>query len=107
VYNNTMTISAIRARFRWVYFLPLLHLAVCLAILLGYAIPKLEPLTDETEFLTAADIPISLPAVGLAMGNRVVPALAWLFIAGTLWWYLLSLGAQFIFNRFKRRTHPN
>jgi len=86
-----MTISAIRTRFRWVYFLPLLHLAACFLILLGYAIPKLEPLIAGTEFLIIADFPISLPTVGWAMGNHGNTALAWTVIAGTIWWYLLSL----------------
>jgi len=85
--------------------LPLLHIAVCLLILLGYAVPKLEPLIMGTELLIFADLPISLPTVGWAMGYHVLPALASLFIAGTLWWYLLSLAGRLIYNHFISRTH--
>jgi len=34
-------------------------------------------------------------------------AVIWSFVAGTIWWYLLSRAAQALLNRFLRRDTPS
>jgi hypothetical protein len=78
----------ISARGRWTYYVPLTHLLVCLAAASGYVIPSLHSLGIIFTFLDLVDLPISLVYIALAWGHEAL-AMAWLFVAGTLWWYLL------------------
>ena len=76
---------------RWVYLLPSLHLSGCLASYFVLLIPGLKYLGILFSFVLLADLPISIPAY---LFGWKYPALAaiWIFLAGTLWWYLLSRG---------------
>ncbi len=50
----------------------------------------------------AADPPISAAAYGLAW-QYGTPAVIWVMVLGTLWWYLLSRGAEILVNKFRYR----
>ena len=84
---------------RWVYVLPSLHLCACLVSFIGLVIPSLHYMGILFTFILLADLPISI--VAYALGWRY-PAIAnlWIFVAGTLWWYLLSLGAERLLKKF-------
>ena len=47
-----------------------------------------------------ADLPISMVAFALAWKYSAL-ATAWIFVVGTLWWYLLSRVAEPVLRRFK------
>ena len=99
-----MSIVSLRKHNRRVYLLPLVHLAAFSLICLGDFIPHLQNLLRGMEFLIFADMPVSLLAVGLAMGNHEVQALAWIGVVGTLWWYGVSLEIRAIY-RVGRASH--
>jgi hypothetical protein len=86
-------------RFRWVYFLPALHLFACLFSFIGVLIPPLQYLGILFTFILLADLPISAPAYALVWKFPAI-ALIWVFVAGTFWWYLLSRGVESLFNKF-------
>lgn len=90
-------------RIRWVHWLPIVHLALCLSYILGVA-TRLTPLVMVSQFLIIVDLPLSIVTVGLAFSHQVI-AIVWLVVVGTLWWYLLAIGAEFVFNRFISRTY--
>ncbi len=83
-------------RLHWVYWPPLVHLALCLIAFLGYVIPGLQFLGILWSLLTIADIPVSLVTAALSFSNHGVLAGAWATVAGTLWWYLLCRVAEFL-----------
>src|ERR1700680_4362615 len=89
-------------RFRWVYFLPLLHLCACLTTAIALFVPGLQFLGISWSFIMLADLPVSLLAY--VVGWKY-PALAdlWIIVVGTLWWYLLSRGVELLFDKFKDR----
>jgi hypothetical protein len=95
-------------RWRWVYFLPALHLCACFFFLLTYLLPPgLQFLAIVWEFVMLADLPVSLRAYGLAWKYGWL-AVMWIVVAGTLWWYLLSRGAAFLFAEFRnKRPDPS
>jgi hypothetical protein len=74
----------------WVYFLPAVHLAACLTLPIGYLVPSLSHIAIMWTFVMIADLPISLVAYFLAWHFSVLAAL-WIFLAGSAWWYFLSL----------------
>ena|ERR1700732_4774412 len=75
----------------WTYFLPVIHICACAITMSGHIVPSLEFLGTGWTYIMIADFPISLVAVALAWGHGAV-ATAWIFVVGTVWWYLLSLG---------------
>ena len=79
-----MIVATLRKHYRRVYLLPRIHLAAFSLICLGYFTRHLQNLLRGMEFLILADRPVSLLAVGLAMGNHEVQALAWICVVGTL-----------------------
>ena len=83
-------------RIRWVYWPPLVHLAICLIALLGYVVPGLEFLGILWSLLTIVDIPVSLVTAALAFSQHGVLAGIWATVVGTLWWLLLCLMADFL-----------
>ena len=87
---------------RWIYFLPILHLSVCLISMVGYLVPRLQYLGIVWTGIMVADFPISLVALALAWKHSALAA-AWILVVGTLWWYLLSRGAELVVRRFKAR----
>jgi hypothetical protein len=92
-------VNSLRCRHsRWVYLLPILQFVVCALALSGYVIPALQPLGIVFEFLWFADLPISVVAFILVWHHGVL-AMIWMVIVGTLWWFLLSLGAEALWNR--------
>jgi hypothetical protein len=104
--TEMLDITSASRRSRWVYFLPVLHLCACLTIFVGYFAPNLDYLAIVWTYLMMIDFPISLVALGLAWKYSALAA-AWMIILGTLWWYLLSRGAEFAFRNLKgRRPAP-
>lgn len=93
----------IRERYsRLVYFLPILHLCACFISMLGHMVTELQCLGIVMTFIMILDLPISLVAYGLAWKHGVLAGI-WILTAGTLWWYLLSLGVKFVFGKFTHR----
>ncbi len=64
--------------------------------MLGYVIPGLDFLGILFSLLTIADMPVSFVTVALAFSNHGALAGVWVIVAGTLWWYLLCLAAEFL-----------
>ncbi len=93
---------SLSAHNRWIYVLPILHLCACLISMVGYLIPSLQYLGIVWTGIMVADFPISLVAVALAWKYSAL-ATAWILVGGTLWWYLLSCGAELVLRRFKAR----
>jgi hypothetical protein len=89
-----------RAHPDWVYFLPILHFCACLMSTLRFFVPGLQYLSVMWDFVVRADFPISL--VADALTPKFVPlASIWIVVAGTLWWYVTSRAAEFIFIKLK------
>jgi hypothetical protein len=89
----------------WIYFLPILHFCACLMSTLRYFVPGLQYLVVIWDFVMHADFPISLLAHALTPTYAPLAAI-WIVVAGTLWWYLLSLAAEFAINKLKRSRLP-
>jgi hypothetical protein len=87
---------------RLVYVLPALHFFACLLSYIGLVIPSLQFLGILFSLVLVADLPVSLPTYALGWKYSALAA-TWIFVAGTLWWYLLSRGAAVLLNRFSRR----
>jgi len=86
----------------WIYFLPILHFCVCLMSTLRYFVPGLQYLSVMWDFVVRVDFPISL--VANALTPKFAPLAAiWVVVVGTLWWYLLSRVAEYLFDNFKSR----
>jgi hypothetical protein len=84
----------------WIYFLPILHFCACLMSTLRFFVPGLQYLSVMWDFVVRADFPISL--VADALTPKFVPlASIWIVVAGTLWWYVTSRAAEFIFIKLK------
>ena len=92
-------------RSRWIYFLPSVHLAACLISFAGILIQGLQYIGILFTFILAADLPISFPAYFLAWKYPAFGVI-WIFVVGTVWWYLLGRCAGFLFIRFIRRNEP-
>jgi hypothetical protein len=89
----------------WAHFLPILHLCACLISFVGLVLPRLQHVGILFTFILLADLPISLPAYFLGWEYSTL-AVVWVFVAGTLWWYVLGRTAEALFIRFVRRDEP-
>jgi hypothetical protein len=89
-------VTGTRNGFRWVYWPPLLHLAICFIALLGYVAPNLQFLGILWSLVTIADMPVSMITIMLTFSHHEVLAGLWAIIAGTLWWYLLCWVAELL-----------
>jgi hypothetical protein len=78
---------------RWVYALPMAHLCTCLIGIAGTLAPRVSVLAFAWSLVFFVDFPISIVPLILAWKFPFLAAL-WLLVAGTLWWYLLSLGVR-------------
>jgi hypothetical protein len=85
----------LQGRSRWVYVLPILHLCACLIVVIAMLIPSVSFLGVIEEFILLGDLPISIVSYALAFHYSWL-ATAWLFVVGTLWWYLLGRAAEFV-----------
>jgi hypothetical protein len=94
-----------KTRFRWVYLLPVLHLCACLTSVVGHVIPGLQYLGIVWVFIMLIDLPVSAIAYALAWNHGTVAGI-WVVVVGTLWWYLLSRGAEILVNKFKTPNSP-
>jgi hypothetical protein len=74
---------------RWRYVLPSIHLVASVSGYIGLLLPRFEFFGILFSFVLLVDLPVSLPAYGLGWKHPVL-ALTWVFVAGTLWWYLLG-----------------
>ena len=88
-------------RYRWVHFIPIFHLFICLIAMSGYVIPALQPLGILFTLLNIADFPISLVGGMLGWQHGTLGAI-WLLCAGTLWWYILCRTAELIHRGIRR-----
>jgi hypothetical protein len=69
---------------------------------LRYFVPGLQYLSVMWDFVVRVDFPISL--VANALTPKFAPLAAiWVVVVGTLWWYLLSRVAEYLFDNFKSR----
>ena len=67
--------------------------------MIGYVIPSLQYWGIAFTFMLLFDLPI--PGVAYALGWKFPSfAMMWIFVAGTLWWYLLSRGIELIYGNF-------
>lgn len=82
---------------RWVYFLPAIHLSVCLISLVGY-FANLGYLGVVWEFVVLADLPVSALYYALAWNHGAI-GVVWVVVVGTLWWYWLSRKIESLINR--------
>ena len=87
----------------WRYVLPSLHLLACAISYVGLLIPSLQFFGILFTFVLLVDLPVSLPAYGLAWEYPAL-AVTWVFVAGTLWWYLLGRAVQAVFLWFSNRN---
>lgn len=90
---------------RWVLLVAVLHLTACLLSFIGLVLPIFQHLEILFTFVLVADIPISLPSYPLAWKFPLLSAI-WTFVFGTLWWYLLSLRVQVLFEKYSRAKVP-
>jgi hypothetical protein len=86
-------------RRRWVYFLPSVHLCACFVSFIGLVIPSLQYTGILFTFILVADLPVSALAYALGWKQSAL-AVTWIFVAGTLWWYLLSLAGEALVKAF-------
>lgn len=68
----------------------------------GYVIPGLQYWGVLWTFITNADLPISIVAAVLAFSGNPTLGVVWIFVAGTLWWYVLGCALEFVINKVKR-----
>ena len=87
---------------RWVYLLPAIHVCALLVSMIGHVIPSLQYLGIIWVFVMVVDLPVSALAYALGWSHGAIAA-AWIFVVGTAWWYLLSLGIESLIKRFKTR----
>lgn len=90
---------------RWYHSLPILHFCTCLAGLIGYVIPTLQDWGFVWPIILILDLPISLVAYGIGWKYGGL-ATIWIFVVGTLWWYLLGRGVEFALDSFVRSPRP-
>jgi hypothetical protein len=86
---------SLRERWRWVYFLPIIHCVVSSTSLLLARIPGLNFMAFAWMFIMVVDLPISLFSYFAAWKYPEI-AVAWVIVVGTLWWYLLSRAAELL-----------
>jgi hypothetical protein len=89
---------------RWRYVLPSIHLLTCSISYVGLLIPSLQFLGIVFTFVLLVDLPVSLPAYGLAWKYPVLAG-TWVFVVGTLWRYLIGRAVQAVFLWFAHRNN--
>jgi hypothetical protein len=93
---------SLRERWRWVYFLPIVHFFVSSTSLWLAQIPGLNFVAFAWTLTMMVDLPVSLVSYFAGWKYPGV-AVAWVIVAGTLWWYLLSRTAEVLFHLVARR----
>jgi hypothetical protein len=93
-------------RVRWVYLLPTLHLCACFISMIGFVIPSPQYWGIAWVFIMIADLPVSVVAYALAWEHSSL-AMIWIFVVGTLWWYVLSVGIRRLFGEFRDRRESS
>ena len=88
-------------RLNLVYVAPMVHLAICLTGLSGYVVPQLQFLGILWSILTIVDFPVSALSIPLAYFNGTL-AFLWTVVVGTAWWYFLSKGIAFLFEKLSK-----
>jgi hypothetical protein len=82
-----------KIHFQMAYLFPCIHFCACLTFSSGIWVPRLEFMIKGFLFLTFADFPVSIVAIGLGW-SRPALGLACYFVLGTWWWYLLGRRAE-------------
>jgi len=67
----------------------------------GVVIPGLQYRGILFTFIVVADLPGSVPYYALAWKYGAL-AVTWIFLAGTLWWYVLGRGAIALVERLRK-----
>ena len=88
---------------RWRYVLPSIHLLACVSGYVGLVIPRFQFFGMLFSFVLLVDLPVSLLAHVLGWRHPVL-ALTWVFVAGTLWWYLLGRAVEAVVLWFAHRN---
>jgi hypothetical protein len=70
--------------------------------MIGFVIPSLQYWAIAWTYIMVADLPISIVAYVFAFKGSSV-GVAWIFIVGTLWWYLLARGIEFLISAMSDR----
>jgi hypothetical protein len=84
-----------KTRFLFVHLLPTLHLCAC--VVLG-----LMNIESGVEYIGRADLPFTILIAPLVFWSS--HPIVWFAVLGTMWWYLLSRGAELLVNRVRART---
>jgi hypothetical protein len=77
-------------------------MCLCLVSFIGLVIPSLQRMGILFTFIVLADLPISALAYAIGWKYGTLAAV-WVLVAGTLWWYLLARGANFLIDVLHRR----
>jgi hypothetical protein len=85
---------------RWVYYLPIIHLCACFVAVAGFLVHGMVAATLIIEYSMFFDFPVSVVTFALAFKHGSL-AMIWMFVAGTLWWYLLACGIERLINKSK------
>jgi len=88
---------------RWRFVLPSIHLLACSICYVGLLIPSLQFVGILFTFVLLVDLPVSLFAYGLGWKHPAL-AVTWVFVVGTLWWYLLGRAVPAVFVWFVHRN---
>lgn len=73
--------------------------------MIGYVIPSLDCLGIAFRYILMFDLPISVVAYTLGWKYPAI-ATIWIFVVGTLWWYLLSRAIELVFDKFIDQGPP-
>jgi hypothetical protein len=84
-----------KTRFVVVHLLPFLHLCTCVVI--GLISPE-----SGAEYIGHIDLPFTILIAPLVFWSS--HPIVWFAILGTLWWYLLSRGAELLVNRIRAKA---
>jgi hypothetical protein len=89
---HSLNASNRRIHFILVHLLPFLHLCACLTIALAH-------LESAWQYMILIDFPMSVIMIAISY-NFDHPLLIFGTL-GTLWWYLLSRGAEIVFGKLR------
>jgi hypothetical protein len=84
-----------KTRFVLVHLLPFLHLCACVVI--GLIGPE-----SGAEYIGHIDLPFTILIAPLVFWSS--HPIVWFAILGTLWWYLLSRGAELLVNMIRAKA---
>jgi hypothetical protein len=93
-----------RKRFHALYGAPLIHLALCLATMIGAFVHQLYLLSLCGTILMFVDMPFVTAGSAMLAWHYPLLGAIWMVVAGTIWWYLLSLLFAYMFKKRAARS---